>query len=56
MIELETGIIKRNNNNVKASHYSRYNGTIILSNKNRTIENIKGKRNILLYFNKNIFR
>jgi hypothetical protein len=39
-IELETGIIKRNDNNVKAVHYSWYYDTIILSDKKGNIQKI----------------
>ena len=37
-IELESGIIKRNDNNVMAANYSWYNDTIILPDKNGNIQ------------------
>ena len=44
-IELETGIIKRNDNNVMASNYSWYNNTIILPDKSGNIQIINPYKN-----------
>lgn len=48
VIELESGVIKWNNNNVKAYHYSWHNDTIIISDKKGIMKKINPNKNITL--------